>query len=167
MSLGKRLIDKLRTGAEGPVEVTHEEVRARADVVGSGPYGSEIRGLSIERANPRGAEDATRGDRMQGIVDTVATEVGYLPEPLKPLEVDARAGRGILRTERRSVTGREYYEISVDGGDRVDVDRFRGREAGGRDRVSSNFGHGVLKRLVDDLEEVVGDRRKRVRSGEE
>jgi len=163
MTLGKRLVDKLKTGSEGPVEVVHDEVRATADVVGSGPYGAELRGLTIERTEPRGPDDRSRSKRTTGAVERIASDVGYLSEPVKPLEVDASSGRGILRTARGSVTDREYYEITVEGGDRVDVERYRGRDGGGRDRVSSNFGHGVLKRLVEDLEEVVGDRREAVR----
>ena len=166
MSLGKRLVDKLKRGVTGPIEVQHEEVRASADVVGSGPYGAEVRGVTVERTHPRGAEDPDRGERMQRTADKLA-ETGYLDEPLQPLELDAASGKGVLRTERGEVKDREYYEVSIDGGDRVDVERFRGRGEGGRERLASNYGHGVLKRLVDDLEEAVGDRRERVRAEDE
>jgi hypothetical protein len=166
MSLGKRLIDRLKQGSEGSVEVSEGELRATADVVGSGPYGSELRGLSVHRAEPRGDGDGARAERMQGAVRRIA-DGGCLSEPLRALEVDPGSGRGILRTARERVTDREYYEVTVEGGDRVDVGRFRGRESGGRDRIPSNFGHGVLRRLVDELEEVVADRREQVRRGDE
>ena len=160
-------MEKLKKGSDGPVEVTHEDVRATADVVGSGPYGSEIRGLSVERERPRGEADPARGERTTRAVEKIASEVGYLSEPIAPFEVDAASGKGVLRTKRSAVKGREYVEIEVDGGDRVDVGRFRGKAEGGRERLGSNIGHGVLRRLVDDLEHVVGDRREKPRDPEE
>ena len=163
MSLGGKVIDELKAGRRGPVEVTDGDVRARVDVVGSGSYGSEVRGVSVERTEPRGAADAHRGARMSGAVKAIGDRVRYLAEPIAPLESDESSGRGILRTERAAVRGREYYEVEVDGGDRIDVGRFRGTDTGGRDRVSENYGHRLLEKLVDDLEEVVRDRRDEVR----
>lgn len=166
MSLGDRLIDELKRGADGPVAVDRDEVRATVDVAGSGPYGAEVRGVTVERTQPRGSDDPDRAQRMQQTTDRMG-QAGYLDEPLQPLEMDSASGKGVLRTRRDRVRGREYYEVSVDGGDRVDVERFRGHADGGRERVSSNYGHGVLRRLVNDLEEAVGDRRERVRPEDE
>ena len=154
MSLGHKLVDELKRGASGPVEVSDGEVRATADVGGSGPYGAELRGLSVERTS---AAEGDAGEQMERVVGEIAERVQYLPERIVPLETDAASGRGVLRTRRDQVEDKEYYEFSVEGGDRVDVGRFRGSSGGGRERVTDNFGHRVIERLVDDLADVVGD----------
>lgn len=163
MSLGRDLVDKLKEGAsasEGFVEVSHQGIKARAEVSGSGPYGADVRAISVEREAPRGPDDPQRGDRLQDAMDQLDERLGYLPEQVAPLEVDLSSGRGVMRTCRGEVKGREYYEIRVEGGDRIDMERFRGRAAEpGRDRLEENFGHRVIERLVDDFRDVVGDRR--------
>ncbi len=144
MSLGKALVDELRNGTAGPVEVQDEGVVVTADVVGSGPYGAELRGLRIEGGGALDVQDAS-----EALVD----RVNYLPERLEALEVEAQ--RGILRTARDQVKDREYYELEVAEG-RVDLGRFRyDAEAGARSRVPENFGHRMIERLVDDLAEVL------------
>ncbi len=144
MSLGKALVDELRKGTAGPVEVQDEGVVATADVVGSGPYGAELRGLRIEGG---GAMD------VPGATEAVVDRVNYLPERLEALEVERE--RGVLRTARDQVKDREYYEVEVAEG-RVDLGRFRyDTEAGTRSRVPDNFGHRMIERLVDDLAEVL------------
>lgn len=143
MSLGKALVDELRKGTAGPVEVQDEGLRATADVVGSGPYGAELRGLRIEggAADPAAASDA------------VIERVNYLPERLEALEVEPE--RGILRTARDQVKNGEYYELEVTGGS-VDLGRYRyDAEQGARARVPENFGHRLIERLVDDFAEVL------------
>ena len=168
MSLGKKLIRKLKPGVEGEVEVEEDGVRAKADVVGSGPYGAEVKGISVGRVDPRGESHRVRGDRMRRVLDDLPETLDYLPERLAPLEADPASGKGVLRTPRTDVRGREYYEVTVDGGDKVDVERYRGRdEAAGRDSVSQNYGHSIVERLVDDLGEIVGDSRDSVRSGDD
>ena len=155
MSLGDALVDKVKEATrEGEVEVRDGGVKARADVVGSGPYGAEVRGISVQREEPSTGD---RTGRLKRAADSVAERVRYLSEGLEPLELDPASGRGILRTKRSEVRGREYWELELDGGDRVDVGRFRGSTSGGRERLAENFGHGTLRRLVDDLTEVVGD----------
>ena len=155
MSLGRALVDELKRGQSGPVEVTAGDVRATAEVSGSGPYGAELRGLSIERTEPS-SEDA--GEAMKRVVGGIAERVHYLPERVVPLELDPNSGRGILRTRRDQVRGKEYYEVAVEAGDRIDVGRYRyDPESGGRQRVGDNLGHAVIERLVDDLAEVVSD----------
>lgn len=155
MSLGKALVEELKNGTSGSVEVTDGDVRATADVGGSGPYGAELRGLSIERTT---SSSENPGDAMQRAVEGIAERLQYLPERVVPLELDPNSGRGILRTRRDQVRDKEYYEVAVEGGDRVDVGRFRyDSESGGRTRVGDNLGHRVLERLVDDLAEVVSD----------
>lgn len=155
MSLGDALIDKLKKATrKGELEVEDEGVRATADITGSGPYGAEVRAVSVGRKE---AGDGDRGERMERAVGEISRRVGYLGEELEALERDAASGRGVLRTKRAAVKGREYWELEVDGGDRVDVGRFRGSVSGGRERLTENFGHGTIKRLVDDLAEVVGD----------
>jgi hypothetical protein len=158
MSLGDRLVDKLKKAPKrGELGVEDEGVRATADVVGSGPYGAEVRGISVERTAPRQDGAPPPGERMQRAVERIEREVRYLSEPLEALECDPASGRGILRTRREAVKGKEYFEVEVAGGDRVDVGRFRGGSDGARSRLKQNFGHDALRRLVDDLSEVVGD----------
>ncbi len=153
MSLGRALVDAMRSGAEGPVEVIDGDLRVAADVQGSGPYGAVLRGVSVERTEAR---EGDRGQAMERAVEALAERVQYLPERLAPLELDAPSGRGILRTRRDQVRDAEYYEVVVDGGDRVDVGRFRfDRETGRRRRVGDNLGHRVIERLVDDLADVL------------
>ena len=152
MSLGDALVEQAKKATrEGEVEVSDGGISARADLLGSGPYGAEVRGISVQREEPG------EGDRLQRTVESIVERVRYLSEGLEPLEVDPASGRGILRTKRSEVRGREYWELEVDGGDRVDVGRFRGSTSGGRERLPENFGHGTLRRLVDDLAEVLGD----------
>ncbi len=153
-TLGERLVEQLRAGGQREVEATVDGVRARAQVAGAGQHGCELEGLTVERTQPRG--DAGRGDRTSDVTEAIARRIDYLAEPLQPLELDRGAGRGQLRTRRDRVRGHEYYEIEVSGGDRIDVKRYRFDPASGaREPVSSNHGHGVLRRLVDDLSDLM------------
>jgi len=162
-TLGELLVEQLRGTEAREVEATVDGVRAHARVAGAGPYGCELEGLTVERE----ARDAAgRGDRAIAVTEAIARRVDYLAEPLQPLELDRASGRGQLRTRRDRVRGHEYYEIDVDGGDRVDVARYRyDREAGARRPVTDNQGHGVIRRLVDDLNEAM-DRRAAPRAEE-
>lgn len=149
-TLGEQLVDRLRDTGHREVEACADGVRARARVAGSGPYGCELEGLTVERESPR--DEAGRGERAADVTDAIARRIDYLSEPLQPLEVDRRTGRAQLRTRRDRVRGHEYYEVEVDGGDRVDVARYRyDRTSGERQAVPDNQAHGVIRRLVDDL----------------
>jgi len=156
MSLGDQLIDALRSGASGQVTSELEGVRVTADVTGSGPYGADLRALQVERTEPLG--ETRRRGRLGEAVEAISERITYLPERLEPIESDGESGRAVLRTSRGQVQDREYYEFQVEGGDRVDVGRYRGRaDTGGRDVLAENFGHGVLRRLVDDLGGILSD----------
>ncbi len=153
-TLGEQLVERLRDTAHREVEASTDGVRARARVAGSGPYGCELEGLTVEREEP--LDDVDRGERAAAVTHAIARKVDYLSEPLQPLEVDRTSGRGQLRTRRDRVRGHEYYEVEVDGGDRVDVSRYQyDRASGERHAVSDNQGHGVIRRLVDDLSELI------------
>lgn len=153
-TLGQRLVEGLRDSDQRSVEATVDGVRARARVAGAGHYGCELEGLTVERERPRDA--AGRGERAAQVTEAIARRVDYLSEPLQPLELDRAGGRGQLRTRRDRVRGHEYYEIDVDGGDRIDVHRYRyDRASGERQEISENQGHGAIRRLVDDLSELL------------
>ncbi len=153
-TLGEQLVERLRDTAHREVEASADGVRARARVAGSGPYGCELEGLTVEREEP--LDEAGRGERAATVTEAIARRVDYLSEPLQPLEVDRKSGRAQLRTRRDRVRGHEYYEVDVDGGDRVDVARYRyDRASGERQAIPDNQGHGVIRRLVDDLSDLV------------
>lgn len=153
-TIGEQLVEQLRSGDRREVEASVAGVRARARVAGTGPYGCELEGLTVEREEPRDPEG--RGERAVHATEEIARRVDYLAEPLQPLELDRTNGRGQLRTRRDRVRGHEYYEVDVDGGDRIDVARYRyDRASGERHAVTDNQGHGVIRRLVDDLSDVL------------
>jgi hypothetical protein len=77
-----------------------------------------------------------------------------LPERLERFEVDAASGRGILRTARDQVRGREYYEVEVTEGG-IDFARYKYTAPGEREVLGENFGHDSLKRFVDDLGDIL------------
>ena len=160
-TLGEQLVEQLRDSDQRSVEATVDGVRASARVLGAGPYGCELEGLTVEREQPR--DESTRGQRTADVTEAIARRIDYLAEPLQPLELDVASGRGQLRTKRDRVRRREYYEIDVDGGDRIDVSRYRyDPESGGREAIPDNQGHGTIRRLVDDLSDVM-ERRTRPR----
>jgi|GEM_PF-2193182 len=135
-TLGEALVREVSRAAGEPVEAAAGGLVASADVVGSGPYGAEIRGVRV-----------TGGARaVRDVVDALASGLEFLPEPVEPFEVGDT--RGILRTRRSAVLDREYYEVSVEDGV-VDFARYRGALGGGRERLSDNFGHRSIERLVD------------------
>ncbi|MCO4769510.1 MAG: hypothetical protein KDA24_05720 [Deltaproteobacteria bacterium] len=152
-SLGRSLIDALKEGASGEVVVERAGLRARARVAGAGLYGSELEGLTVE-TETRGL--GGRPARTERVVHGLAERLDYLGEPLEALEITPSHGRGQLRTRRDRVRDGEYFELDVQDGDRVDVGRVRyDREAGERRKQTRNTGHGVLRRLVDDLAELI------------
>ena len=145
MSVGEALVEALRGAPPGPVEVDVQGFQASVDVVGSGPYGAEVRGLRIRG----GSRD------VEAVVDAIAERVTYLPERLERFEVDAASGRGLLRSAREQVRDREYYEVEATPG-QVDFGRFRFTEPGARATLGENFGHRDVRRLVDDLCDILG-----------
>jgi len=148
-TLGRELVDALKEGVVGEVSVEQGALRARATVRGSGRYGAELDGLTVERAEAPGDTD-----RTDEVTHGIAERVDYLPEPLELLELGPE--RGQLRTRRDRVQGGEYFEVDVAGGRRVDVGRVRfAHETKQRHRQSYSTGHGVLRRLVDDLAELI------------
>ncbi len=152
-SLGRDLVDALRGGATGEVCVERGGIKARAQVRGAGLYGADLDGLTVE-TEPRA--EADRGARTRAVVHGIAERVGYLAEPLEALELSPEHGRGQLRTRREHVRGGEFYEVDVAGGDRVDVHRVRyDRARQEHHQQPHNAGHGVLRRLVDDLAELI------------
>ena len=152
-SLGRDLVEALKGGAAGEVSAERDGLRAKATVRGSGLYGSEIEGLTVE-TEERGLP--SRAERTGHVVHGIAERVDYLGEPLDALELAGEHGRGQLRTRRDRVQDGEYFEVDVHGGDRVDVRRVRyDRETREREGKTHNAGHGVLRRLVDDLADLI------------
>ncbi len=145
MGLGERVIDRLRSGDQGAIEVIDGAVRARLDVVGAGPYGSEVRGVTV--TGPKGHDVGTLVRALEG-------RLGFLPERLRAFEVNTELERGVLRTPRSEVRGREYYELTVEPGV-VELGRFRGLPEGGRELIPENWSHRTLGRLLDELGEAV------------
>lgn len=153
-TLGEALVDALREQAGGEAVVETGGLRASARTAGAGRYGSELEQLTVEREAPRAS--AGRAERTRGVTEGIAGRVDYLGEPLELLECAPSHGRGQLRTRRDRVRGGEYFEVDVQGGDRVDVQRVRwNRETGEREQRSHNAAHGTLQRLVDDLAELI------------
>ncbi len=144
MTLGEELEGALRGAEGGTVEASAGGRRAIVEVAGVGPYGAEVRRLRVEGG----------GGAIEDVVDAIADVIDYLPERVERFEVGP--GRGLLRTARAQVKDREYYEVEVTDG-AVDFARFRFSGPGERVVVGENLGHRELRRLVDDLNEALGD----------
>lgn len=156
MSLGARVIERLRSAPDPVVEVDDGVVRVRVDVAGAGPYGADLRRLEVTPLSPGGPVDVVRrAERIEGAV------LG-LPEPLVRHEVDGRLGRAVLRTRPDALRDGEYDECWVEGDGRVDLGRYRGATSDApRQPRSMNLGLRAVERLIDTIGEVVrgGDER--------
>jgi hypothetical protein len=134
--------------------------------------------LTIEATSPSGSVSVTAedADRLGVLVDSVnaraaggrpqdvpaqagkaGRKLNYLQEPLAVVETDARRGRGILRSaEPREVEkGREYNEAVLEGGDSISIHRYRVEPGSRRRPVPSNISRDTLRRLVDDLTDIL------------
>ena len=150
-TLGDDLVDALGRG-ELDVQVERRGLRARAKARGAGPYGADVEEISVERGEGRGPVGAE--ERTGRVAHGIADRVDYLAEPLEVLEHTGE--RGQLRSRRERVRDGEYYEVDVHEGDRVDVTRQRwDRETRQRRPISRAEGHDTLRRLVDDLGELI------------
>ncbi len=154
-TLGRKLVKALRTSSgsgKRTIEVDHEGSAAQADVHGAGPYGSSIDRLTVVAPDrDLGKEEA--GDEVARQAEAVGEGIGYLPERLRPHEVEPRQGRAILRSEPREMRGREYHEVELKDGREAEVTRHR-YNAGepGRERIPQHYSHETLERLTDDLD---------------
>ena len=81
----------------------------------------------------------------------------YLQEPLAVIETDAHRGRSILRssTPRKTDGGPEYNEAVLDGGESITIKRFRAEPGARRRQVPSNLSRDTLRRIVDDLGDIL------------
>ncbi len=159
-SLGHKLVRALKNSSgsgKREVEVEHDGTTARADVHGSGPYGSAVDRLTVvgpdrERTEEEAGEAVSR--QAAGIVERVT----YLPERLREHEVDANLGGGVLRSRPEEMRDLEYHEIKLDRGRDAEISRYRyDRENTRRDRIPQHYSHEALERLADDLNDVLGD----------
>ena len=158
VSVGQRLVDTLKNSAgSGPrtVEVEEDGITVRAKVKGSGPYGSNLEQLSVERPDGERVGDGERSPVERQAHDIVE-RVTYLPERLRKHEVEGGLGRGILRSRPEDMRDREYQELDLLEGRKIDVMRYKFAVKGGkRKRIPQSFGHENLRRLADDLAEVL------------
>jgi len=151
-TVGQKLVDALKNSAgSGPRTVDVEEggIAVRAKVKGSGPYGSNLDQLSVERPDGELADD---GSPVEQQADAIVERVTYLPERLRKHEVEGGLGRGILRSRPEDMRDREYQELDLLEGRKIDVARYKfGVKGGKRKRIPQSFGHENLRRLTDDL----------------
>lgn len=153
MSLGSTLVERLRAGERGVIEVDDGQVKVRAEVSGAGPFGSELRSLEV-RPNEGGAVD---GHEVCRRALRIEEEVTAGAERWRTHERDAGIGRAVLRTRPEDLRGGEYDEVWVEGDGAIRVDRYRfDRPSGTRERVGMNHGHHALERIVDGLGRIVG-----------
>jgi len=140
--------------------------------------GRPVGKFTVEATSPSGrvsvtAEDADRLGILVGSVDARAAggrpqdipaqaekarrRLNYLQEPLAVVETDARRGRGILRSDepREVEKGREYNEAVLEGGDSISIHRYRVEPGLRRRPVPSNLSRDTLRRLVDDLTDIL------------
>lgn len=152
--LGGKLVRALKNSqgsGKRNIDVEHEGSSARARVHGSGPYGSSIDQLTVGGPERERSEEQA-GRAVEHQVERLESDVTYLPERLKPYEVEPGLGKGILRSQPGEMRDREYHEFKLRGGDEVEVSRYRYTErGGGRERIPQSYSHELLERLTDDL----------------
>lgn len=147
-----RLSDVLRDklglpGVEGGrVVVDGEAGTVEVDLSAKGPIGAKVHRVRVE---VRG------GGSLQVQAGRICERVRGLGERLVPVEVDARLGGGVLRSDPKDMRGRRYYEVGLDGTGAT-LERWRAKDGGGRDREPFELTREQLGRLVDDLAEGLG-----------
>ena len=159
-SLGSKLVRALKNSSgsgKREVEVEHDGTMARADVNGSGPYGSSVDRITVVGADRERTEEEA-GDAIRRQAAGIVERVTYLPERLREHEVDAGLGGGVLRSRPEEMRDREYHEIKLDRGRDAEISRYRyDPKQTRRDRIPQHYSHEALERLADDLSDVLGD----------
>ena len=159
-SLGSKLVRALKNSSgsgKREVEVEHDGTTARADVNGSGPYGSAVDRITVVGPD-RERTEGEAGEAVARQAGAIVDRVTYLPERLREHEVEASLGGGVLRSRPDEMRDREYHEIKLDGGRDAEISRYRyDPTRTRRDRIPQHYSHEALERLADDLSDVLGD----------
>lgn len=110
--------------------------------------GASLWELRLNRTRPA-AEAVPVAEQAQRI----SRRVTGLLEPLRVVEVDARADTAQLRSQAPTARGDavQYYEVMRRGDGSTQVQRYQASRSGGRDQVPFNLTHEGLGRLVEGL----------------
>ena len=128
----------VRVKEAGTLAVMAERIEVWRDVAVSGE-------VNVERA----LEEQSKA---------IVKKIDYLLERVKEIEFDRGAKIVQMRSGRPLRDGEEfyYYELMLAGASKVTIQRYGGREGEpGRKPVPFSITLDVLKRLVDDLEEIL------------
>jgi len=91
--------------------------------------------------------------KLERIGTALATKLTYLMEPIAPIEIDADACVVQLRSSppQRDDDGRSYYELLVQKGGEIALQRYRKENGDARQPISATITREVLLRLVSDF----------------
>ena len=135
------LAEKLdRALAPGRVEVEHEGRRAVAEVEGADRFGVQVRSLEVRRAAPLPLREA---------VEALPDALRALPERIVPVEVAPALGGAVLRSDRRDIREREFFEVRTDGTETT-LRRVRASREG-REELPFTLTRDQLGRIVEDV----------------
>jgi hypothetical protein len=140
MGLGKDLDKRLR---EGQVVVEEEGRRAEVEVLEVDRLGARIGGIRV----------VGEGKSVKEAAEKLPDALRMLPERVVPVEVDTRLGGAILRSDRRDIQDRGYFEARSDGKEAT-LERLSVGEAG-RGKVPFTLTREQLGRLVDGMLEAL------------
>ena len=131
-------------GHGDPIEVQRQGGSAHIDVAEADRIGVRVRSVRVRR--DAGVDALTEAERLPGRLRT-------LPEPVRPVEVDAGLKRAILRTEPEAIRGGDYFEVDVRGeSGEIEVRRYHAPETGGREARPWTMTRDGLRRLIEELE---------------
>ena len=104
-------------------------------------------GVRVKRVGLTRVKDVDVLQEAEALPDRLKS----LPERVIPVEVDARLGGAVLRTDPEAVRDREFFEVELRGPRNVKLQRFNVQKDGDRQATDWTMTREQLEKIFEEM----------------